>query len=80
MAEANCPLRLCDQSVTGRGPHPSFRARIMMREAQTATRRFGTFPFKVSGGVLVLRDGGVLRDKAQIHHIITVCFGLVGLV
>ena len=42
MAGANCPLRLCDQGVTGRGPHPSFRARIMMREAQTATRRFGT--------------------------------------
>ena len=23
MAEANCPLRLCDQGVTCRGPHPS---------------------------------------------------------
>jgi len=31
MAGANCPLRLCDQGVTGMGPHPSFRARIMMR-------------------------------------------------
>ena len=41
MAGANCPLRLCDQGVTGRGPHPSFRARIVMRGAQTATRRFG---------------------------------------
>ena len=42
MAGANCPLRLCDQGVTGRDPHPSFRARIVVRGAQTATRRLVT--------------------------------------
>ena len=41
VAGANRPLRLCDQGMTGRGPHPSFRARIVMRGAQTAARRFG---------------------------------------
>ena len=41
MAWANCPLRLCDQGLAGRGPRQSFRARIVMRGAQTVTRQFG---------------------------------------
>ena len=41
MAGANCPLRLCDQGVTGRGPHPSFRA---------ATRRCGDRQYLIGTG------------------------------
>jgi hypothetical protein len=37
MAGANCPRpRLCDQGVTGGGPHPSLRARFVMRGAQNS--------------------------------------------
>jgi hypothetical protein len=38
MAGANCPLRLCDQGVAGRGPHPSFRARITDENVENVSK------------------------------------------
>jgi hypothetical protein len=48
MAGANCPLRLCDQGVTGGGPHPSFRARVeVIKSVVVENRKYGMVVFVV---------------------------------